>query len=217
MKIIAQKAPKEIKTLSAEDKQQDYYKGFRSGVVLIWIFSNLVLAAAILITDVDDLDVSDPNQSEQQRAVIYMKVILYSVAGLSLFRFIGAMWFLILRLVGRATAFHTPSLANPFCSSAVSKRNLGRYAYQSISWVGIEGMGIIFFGAYARCSLLESHRIEEARLHALYSMVLGALMTPLMIVWEKSARNCYEEHVLYCKHPIPEHPCNSTNMFSLPS
>ncbi|MCJ1324715.1 Chitin synthase, class 1 [Thelotrema lepadinum] len=99
MKIIAQKAPKEVKTLSAEDKQQDYYKGFRSGVVLVWIFSNLVLAAAILSTDIDDLDVSNKNQTEEQRAIIYMQVILFSVAGLSAFRFIGAMWFLILRLL----------------------------------------------------------------------------------------------------------------------
>lgn len=99
MKIIAQKAPKEVKVLSAEDKQTDYYKGFRSGVVLVWIFSNLALAAAILSTDIDDLDVSNPNQTEEQRAVIYMKVILFSVAALSLFRFIGAMWFLIVRLV----------------------------------------------------------------------------------------------------------------------
>ena len=99
MKIIAQKAPKEVKALSAEDKQSDYYKGFRSGVVLVWIFSNLVLAAAILSTDIDDLDVSNKNQTEEQRAIIYMQVILFSVAGLSAFRFIGAMWFLVLRLV----------------------------------------------------------------------------------------------------------------------
>jgi chitin synthase len=99
MKIIAQKAPKEVKNVSAEDKQTDYYKGFRSGVVLAWIFTNLALAAAILSTDIDDLDVSNPNQTEEARAAIYMKVILFSVAVLSLFRFIGAMWFLIVRMV----------------------------------------------------------------------------------------------------------------------
>ena len=107
MKIISQKAPKEVKNISAEDKQSDYYKGFRSGVVLVWIFSNLVLAAAILSTDIDDLDVSNKNQNEEQRAIIYMQVILFSVAGLSAFRFIGAMWFLILRLVS-ATPFIRP-------------------------------------------------------------------------------------------------------------
>ena len=99
MRLIAQKAPKDVKVLSPADKQEDYYKGFRSGVVLVWIFSNLGLAAIILSTGLDKLNVSDPNQTEEQRAVIYMKVILYSVAALSLFRFIGACWFLVVRLV----------------------------------------------------------------------------------------------------------------------
>src|SRR5262249_12417028 len=38
-------APKKI--LSASDKQEDYYKGFRSAVVLIWMFCNLALVAAV--------------------------------------------------------------------------------------------------------------------------------------------------------------------------
>ena len=99
MRVIAQKPPKEVKVLSAADKQEDYYKGFRSAVVLVWIFSNLGLAAIILSTGLDQLNVTNPDQTEEQRAVIYMKVILYSVAALSLFRFIGACWFLIVRLV----------------------------------------------------------------------------------------------------------------------
>ena len=124
MKIIAQKAPKEVKTLSAEDKQQDYYKGFRSGVVLVWIFSNLVLAAAILSTDIDDLDVSNKNQTEEQRAIIYMQVILFSVAGLSAFRFIGAMWFLILRLVCTISDLVKPFLATYLLTHALDSRCL---------------------------------------------------------------------------------------------
>ena len=99
MKIIAQKAPKEVKTFSADEKQQDYYKGFRSSVVLVWIFSNAALVAAILSTDLDDLNPTDPNQNENQRSIIYMEVILYSVAALSAFRFLGATWFLIVRIV----------------------------------------------------------------------------------------------------------------------
>ena len=99
MALIAQKAPKEVRVLDAADKQEDYYKGFRSGVVLAWIFSNLALCGIILSTGLDRIDVSNTSQTEEQRAVIYMKVILYSVAGLSLFRFVGAMWFLIQRMV----------------------------------------------------------------------------------------------------------------------
>jgi len=33
-----------------------------------------------------------------QRSTIYMTVVLWSVAGLSAFRFVGSLWFLIVRL-----------------------------------------------------------------------------------------------------------------------
>ena len=36
---------------------------------------------------------------ENQRVKIYMFVVLWSVAGLAAFRFLGAMWFLIVRMV----------------------------------------------------------------------------------------------------------------------
>lgn len=99
MKALATKAPKEERIISAEEKQEDYYKGFRSGVVLVWVFSNLVLVSAILSTGLDDLDPGNPEQNESSRAVIYMAVVLYSVAVLSFFRFAGAMWFLVVRMV----------------------------------------------------------------------------------------------------------------------
>ena len=99
MAMIAQKAPKEVQTVDPASKQEDYYKGVRSSVVLSWIFSNLALCGIILSTGLDRIDVTNSNQTESQRAVIYMEVILFSVAGLSLFRFIGAVWFLVVRMV----------------------------------------------------------------------------------------------------------------------
>src|ERR1700761_4899087 len=38
------------KVLSASAKQEDYYKGFRSAVVLAWMFCNLALCAVVLQT-----------------------------------------------------------------------------------------------------------------------------------------------------------------------
>lgn len=92
-------APK--KTPSAEDKQEDYYKGFRSVVVLTWMFMNLALCAAILQTGGFSLtnNSTDEEKRKTEKATIYLKVVLWSVAGLALFRFLGAMWFLIVRLV----------------------------------------------------------------------------------------------------------------------
>lgn len=105
MKLISVKETKEVKKPSASEKQEDYYKGFRSAVVLVWIFSNFALAAVVLnAAGFDRVSVSTGNQAKAdeqvvQKSTIYMAVVLWSVAGLSAFRFLGAVWFLIVRLV----------------------------------------------------------------------------------------------------------------------
>lgn len=98
MKKIAEKAPKEVKVIKETERQEDYYKGFRSATVLVWMFCNFALAATVLSSA--GLDRIELKTNETQRATIYMAVVLWSVAGLSLFRFCGAVWFLIVRLVG---------------------------------------------------------------------------------------------------------------------
>lgn len=94
--------PKKIPTPS--DKQEDYYKGFRSGVVLAWMFSNLALCAVVLQTAGLEVTVAEDQQAQDRdnRAKIYMGVVLWSVAGLSLIRFVGACWFLVVRMVSLA-------------------------------------------------------------------------------------------------------------------
>ena len=97
MRKIATKAPKDVKVVSEQEHQEDYYKGFRSAVVLVWMFCNFALAAVVLSTaGVDRIDVKN---ADTQRSTIYMAVVLWSVAGLSAFRFFGAMWFLVVRMV----------------------------------------------------------------------------------------------------------------------
>jgi len=90
----------EKKIPSVSDKQEDYYKGFRSAVVLAWMFCNLALAAVVLNAGGLDRVVLEKNNTinASQRSTIYMTVVLWSVAGLSAFRFVGSLWFLILRL-----------------------------------------------------------------------------------------------------------------------
>lgn len=90
------------KTVTAEQKHEDYYKGFRSAVVLVWMFCNLALSAVVLSTaGLDKISVSGDNNSidqTNQRATIYMAVVLYSVAALAAVRFIGCIWFLVIRI-----------------------------------------------------------------------------------------------------------------------
>ena len=96
---FASKPPKEENTVSEEDRQADYYKGFRSAVVLVWVFCNFALAAVVLSAAGLEEFSSDQETTENTRATIYMAVVLWSVAGLSLFKFMGAMWFLTVRMV----------------------------------------------------------------------------------------------------------------------
>jgi chitin synthase len=86
--------------VTPESKQEDYYKTFRSSVVLIWIGTNFALCAVVLNTSgFERIDVAKNSSDGTQNSTIYLAVILWSVAGLSLFRFIGACWFLVVRMV----------------------------------------------------------------------------------------------------------------------
>jgi len=96
LKKFATKPVKEVKKVNAADKQEDYYKSFRSNVVTAWMITNFILVAAVLNTA--GFDRINTDNTEQQNSTIYLAVILWSVAGLSLFRFIGACWFLVVRL-----------------------------------------------------------------------------------------------------------------------
>ena len=99
---------KEVKKVSDAERQEDYYKGFRSTVVLVWIFCNFALAAVVLsAAGVNRIVVKQDEDHLDNKTTIYMAVVLWSVAALSLFRFIGAMWFLTVRLVSACTC---PSL-----------------------------------------------------------------------------------------------------------
>lgn len=113
---FAKKAPKEVRVVSEAEKHEDYYKGFRSMVVLAWIFCNGALAAVVLnAAGLQRVSVTD---NSSQRATIYLGVVLWSVAGLSLFRFIGAMWFLVVRLVSfKPFSAASSTQANGKCSS----------------------------------------------------------------------------------------------------
>ncbi|KAJ5738555.1 hypothetical protein N7493_001710 [Penicillium malachiteum] len=101
---FAQKPPKEVPVISEEERQADYYKGFRSAVVLAWVFCNFALGAVVLsaagLETFDTTTTSDgstTDETQNERSMIYMEVVLWSVAGLSMFKFMGAMWYLVVR------------------------------------------------------------------------------------------------------------------------
>lgn len=98
MRKIVAKAPEEVRIPSPEEKQEDYYKGFRSTVVLFWLICNFGLCAAVLSTGGISRLSPTTETTAADKANIYLAIVLWSVAGLSAFKFIGAIWFLIVRM-----------------------------------------------------------------------------------------------------------------------
>ncbi|PHH81075.1 hypothetical protein CDD80_3357 [Ophiocordyceps camponoti-rufipedis] len=84
-----------------QEKQLDYYRGVRTGVVLIWMITNFALAALVLSSaGLEKITPGRGSQADEEtaRANLYMAIVLWSVAALSSFKFLGALWFLIIRL-----------------------------------------------------------------------------------------------------------------------
>lgn len=95
------KAPPNASQL--QEQQMDYYRGVRTGVVLIWMIMNFALAALVLsAAGLEKISPgkkgSDPDEQVVERSNLYMTIILWSVAVLSAIKFIGAMWFLVVRM-----------------------------------------------------------------------------------------------------------------------
>ncbi|KAL3484760.1 hypothetical protein BJX62DRAFT_243597 [Aspergillus germanicus] len=65
----------------------DSYRNFRTGLVCLWVFSNLLLALLITATGADRMCLSNTSTT---RTSWFFQVILWITAGLSLFRSIGS-------------------------------------------------------------------------------------------------------------------------------
>lgn len=104
LQVFARKPVKEVKAPNEAQKaeaQMDYYRGVRTVVVLVWMIMNFALCAVVLSTAGLEKITPQTGTSEQTqdaRATIYMSVVLWSVAALSGFKFIGACWFLVVRM-----------------------------------------------------------------------------------------------------------------------
>jgi hypothetical protein len=102
-KIAVPGPPEEDKPPSKKDADEAYYRNFRSYVVLAWMFCNAALVAIILSSGgLERLSVKKQTLEEGQTSGIvrtYLLVVLWSVAGLSAFKFVGASWYLVGRIV----------------------------------------------------------------------------------------------------------------------
>ncbi|CAG8527600.1 2889_t:CDS:2 [Paraglomus occultum] len=92
--VLRQPHVEEQQKRDAATKQEDYYRAFRTRVVLAWILSNAALVVGITTTNAN-LDSIVP---QQKRSNLYMAFVLWSVCGLAAFRFVGSCIYLIFRL-----------------------------------------------------------------------------------------------------------------------
>ncbi|KAJ3520972.1 hypothetical protein NM208_g13498 [Fusarium decemcellulare] len=70
---------------------EDGYKSFRTGLVVSWLFGNILLIICITSSDFDSLGIG---KSATDRTAKYFQFLLYATAVLSLVRFAGFLWFL---------------------------------------------------------------------------------------------------------------------------
>ncbi|QEU58306.1 Chs1 [Kluyveromyces lactis] len=110
--ILTEPKPKEVEAeLSLEESKSSYYAMVRSLVVILWVVSNFIIVAVVLETggisqykDIDDtakgFTSTDQNVSIlNSKSTIYFSVILWIVAFMALFRFIGCCVYCIGRTV----------------------------------------------------------------------------------------------------------------------
>lgn len=86
------KPPAEEENYDPQTRQLDYYRTFRTRIVLTWIISNLALVVVITTPIFDGISSFDT------RSMIYLGFILWSVAALSLVKFMGSCTYLFIRI-----------------------------------------------------------------------------------------------------------------------
>ncbi|KAF8551876.1 glycosyltransferase family 2 protein [Imleria badia] len=91
--VLSSKPPKAEQKVDPTTQQEDYYKTFWTNALLIWMLSNALLAAVVISA------IPIPGSGKVSVFVnVYMSCILFSIAGLTSVRFLGATAYLIVRL-----------------------------------------------------------------------------------------------------------------------
>ncbi|PVH15974.1 uncharacterized protein CXQ87_003834 [Candidozyma duobushaemuli] len=107
------KKPIEADEGNYKGSNEDYYAFVRSMTVLIWMISNFVIVAIVLETggfnQFNSDSETDVNKNDRSR--VFLTVILWTVAFMALFRFIGCTTYLIFRFMDKFRSPRTASYA----------------------------------------------------------------------------------------------------------
>ncbi|KDR77594.1 hypothetical protein GALMADRAFT_65539 [Galerina marginata CBS 339.88] len=91
--VLNSKPPKVESKPDPSTQQEDYYRSFRTNVLLAWVLTNSLLGAAITTTNE-----KAANGGANKAVNGYMAFLLASVAGLAFVRFVGSSTYMIVRL-----------------------------------------------------------------------------------------------------------------------
>ncbi|KAH7885075.1 glycosyltransferase family 2 protein [Phlebopus sp. FC_14] len=91
--VLSTKPPKAEQKVDPQTQQEDYYKTFRTNVLLVWTLSNVRFIAFRL-----GVALTAAIPTSQSAVNGYMAFILFSVAGLAFVRFIGSTTYMLVRL-----------------------------------------------------------------------------------------------------------------------
>jgi chitin synthase len=97
----SRKATDTRKALDPKQAQEDFFRLFRTRVVLFWMGTNALLIMTLTTPEIAaylniEIDGNGGNISGVENSNPYMAFILWSVAALSLVRFVGSVVYLIL-------------------------------------------------------------------------------------------------------------------------
>lgn len=95
------KNPEDTDSGKQETSNEDYYAFVRSMTVLIWMFSNGLLVAVVLETGGFNQFTVDSSGEKASRSEVFLTVILWTVAFMALFRFLGCTTYLVKRFFSK--------------------------------------------------------------------------------------------------------------------
>lgn len=97
VRALRQPRPVVNQSRDAKTKQEDYFRNFRTRVVLLWLLTNalviIILTSSLLQTSLYSMSSSQFNP--------FLTFLFYAVLGLSSIRFIGSMTYLVTKFIGR--------------------------------------------------------------------------------------------------------------------
>ncbi|RHZ78151.1 hypothetical protein Glove_167g49 [Diversispora epigaea] len=97
LRDLKAKVNKEAQHRDAATKKEDYYRNFRTNLVLAWMFSNAFLIVFFTSNTWKKYVASHSNGNAAFDP--YLTFVFWSVTALSAFRAFGCVWYLILRLI----------------------------------------------------------------------------------------------------------------------